>query len=131
MPEDLPPLQKGNTPTFLETDFANKVLALLRSIAQMTVSPAGAGTFTANQQNAVLDLSGLVARVNAVALAVQQQTPPQLADILNRLKTLENAVTNLSNAVTTINNRLDGASGTGTVTCNPDGSFTVSITINI
>ena len=67
----------------------------------------------------------------AVALAVQQQTPPQLADILNRLKTLESAVTNLSNAVTTINNRLDGVSGTGTVTCNPDGSFTVSITINI
>lgn len=131
MAEEIPLLQKGKTPTLLETEFANQVIALLRSVATMTVSPAGSGTFVATRQNATLDLSGLVNRVNAVALQVQQQSPPQLADIINRLNNLENAVTNLGNQITNINNRLDNASAEASAVCNDNGTITINIVLNI
>lgn len=131
MADPIPLLSKKKAPTMLEADFGNMVIELLNSIAAMTISPAGSGKLVATKNNTVLDLTPLVQKVDAVALALQQSTPPQMTDVLNRLNTLETAITNLGNAITTINNRLDNASGSGTVVCNPDGSFTVSITINI
>jgi len=131
MADGIPLQQKGKGPTFLDAEYANQIVRIVNSLASMVLSPAGAGKLVINENNTVLDLGPLVQKLEAVALAVQQTTPPQLADILNRLNNLENAVTNLGNAITNINNRLASASGTGTVTCNPDGSFTISITINI
>jgi hypothetical protein len=129
--EEIPLLQAGKTPTFLEAAFANQVLNLLKSIASMSVNPAGAGTFVATQQNAILDLTGLSRRIDAVALQVQQQTPPQLADVINRLTNLENAVTNLGDQINNINTRLDNASAEASAVCNDNGTITINIVLNI
>lgn len=60
-------LEKGNTPTFLDTDFGNQVLRFLNGILRCKITPAGAGKVTFGPDGMVIDLAQMKATGGTVA----------------------------------------------------------------
>lgn len=92
-------LAKGQTPTPLEERYFNDIVDLLNALQTIQVNPAGAGTFQIGARNAILDLSALINRIQALETQAAQSD--------DKLK-----------------QALAGASARAN--CNPDGSVTVT-----
>lgn len=87
------PLEKGGTPTFLQTAFANRVLNLLNGLIAARVMPAGAGKFVVTDGGIVLDLTPMQAAAQAQQIAdltkALAQTQGQLAAVIKSLKSAQ------------------------------------------
>lgn len=81
------PLNKDG-PTFLEIDFANRVIEVINAIIQARVTPAGAGKFVITPQGLVLDLAQVKATAPAGAPDVSnlQAQISALAGQINAIK---------------------------------------------
>jgi len=102
------PLEKGATPSPMETAYFNQIVFLLNALIAAQVTPGGFGKINVGERNIVFDFSSYA------------------GDAENRLKNLESQLTNANTQIAQLLNALKGASVSAT--CNPDGS--ISITIN-
>jgi hypothetical protein len=91
------PVQKGGTPTLLDTIKANEVIGIVNALATMKIMPDGIGSIKVVGETAVLDLSG--ANSNTT-----------LAD---RIGSLENKVGQLIDSI---------SNGSLNVSCDPNTS---------
>jgi len=101
-------LEKGATPSPMETAYFNQIVNLLNALIAARITPAGFGKINVGERNIVLDFSAYS------------------GDIENRVTNLETKVSDTSTQIAQLLNALKGASVSAT--CNPDGS--ISITIN-
>lgn len=101
-----PLLEKGNTPTFLDTDFGNEVLRFLNGILNCKITPAGAGKVVFGPQGMTIDLAQIKATAPAGA--------PDLSGLQAQISALQGQVNaikySLQNATITANcNTSDGS----------------------
>ena len=108
-------VKKGDTPTLLDTDTVNKLYFFLNAIEDLTTSPVGMAKLNIGDKNAVLDLgpliqlltNGLNAQLQSIAAAGMIST----VDVTAR---------------STVNGII-AALNAATITCNPDGTATLTI----
>lgn len=113
-----PQVKKGDTPTFLDADFANRVLEFLNGIATARVTPAGAGKFVVTDKGFVLDL--------AQGKATSQQGTG--APGSGGSSSVEAQLAALTGQVNAIKASLQNA--TITATCNTsDGTIVITLTL--
>jgi hypothetical protein len=120
-PAPLPSIKKGSTPTFLDTDFAQKAVDILNALINATIIPAGSGVVYVAKDQLVIDLSALVQTIsndNPVSTgggggSSGSSASSSSAQTNNQISNIQQQLTNLTNA---INN--------ATITCNGDGSIT-------
>lgn len=90
-------LVKGDTPTFLDADFANRVITFLNGIIEAKVTPAGAGKLVVTETGVTLDLSQAKA-TSQTGVAAGSNIDAQVAALQGQVAAI---ITSLKNATIT------------------------------
>lgn len=123
--QSIPLAVKGETPSLVQAEFANKVIKAVNALTSLKVAPiAGIGYLAYAGDTAVLDLTALDQRMRLVEGL-------DLSDITDRLDVLENDVANIISTTNAIISSLNGASISANASCDNAGTITVDVTLTI
>jgi hypothetical protein len=118
--QSIPLAVKGEAPSLVQAEYANKVITPLNGLLAMKVAPlAGMGFFAYAGGQAILDLTAADQRFrNLEGAAVD------LSNIYARLNAIENTVNDIIDS-------LDNASISANASCDNAGTITVNVTLTI
>jgi hypothetical protein len=123
--QSIPLAVKGDTPSLVQADYANKVIRAVNAMTSMEVAPkAGVGFLAYAGDTAILDLTALDQRLRLIEGV-------DLSNIVSRLNALENDVANIISTTNAIISSLESASISANATCNENGTITVNVSLTI
>ena len=111
----IPLLARGKTPTALDTDWMNGVLNAINAFKAMNFSPQGYGKIVIGEREVTIDMSGLATVIT------------QLQTAITALQSSGGSGTASLGPVITAVNAIIAALNAATVTCNLDGTITLTI----
>jgi hypothetical protein len=123
--QSIPLAVKGDTPSLVQADYANKVIRAVNALTSMEVAPkAGVGFLAYAGDTAILDLTALDQRLRLFEGL-------DLSNVIARIEALENDVANVIATTNAIISALDDASISANASCDNAGTITVSVTLTI
>jgi hypothetical protein len=125
--QSIPLAVKGDTPSLVQAEYANKVIRAVNALTSLKVAPiAGMGFLAYAGDTAVLDLTAADQRFRSLEGAAVD-----LSNIINRIEILENDVANIISTTNAIISSLSGASISANASCDNAGTITVNVSLTI
>lgn len=115
---EIPRLKAGGRPTFLEAEFANRVIDALNGIRRGRIVPQGSGTIKAGAADFLIDLSPLVDQIQKLARGTNAASIINITNITNEITEINIQITNINNKLNGIIGALNGAQ----IECDPNDS---------
>lgn len=126
MSEPIPRLKRGAKPTLLNSEFGNRLIDLVNSLAMMTVSPNGYGKVTVDGKGgAVLNLEPLqrlIADIQKALEAINKSDAQSNPTQTNGGGGSQTVIQTVNQIINSINN------STLQLTCNGDGTISGTLT---